>query len=276
MPLHIINIMPEGPELKIICDNLNNYLSNKSIHKLTINSGRYFPESRHPEHYQDFINSLPLRIIDISVKGKLLYFILENNWIILNTMGMSGKWTKHHQNHCHITLEYDNGKTLWFCDIRRFGTIKFLKSIEQLDKKLKSLGPDMLSGDVTFEDFEKIAQKYPNKYVTQFMMDQKIISGCGNYIKAESLYRAMISPHKKMNQINNKDLLTLFNQIKYVINASYQSQGATIANFENVDKETGGFTFLVYGRNTDDFGHTIIHETTQDGRTTHWVEEIQA
>ena len=35
-----------------------------------------------------------------------------------------------------------------------------------------------------------------------------------------------------MNQINNKDLLTLFNQIKYVINASYQSHGATIANLK--------------------------------------------
>ena len=84
----------------------------------------------------------------------------------------------------------------------------------------------------------------------------------------------MLSPHK-MNQINNEDLLILYNQIKYVINASYQSQGATIANFENIDKETGGFTFLVYGRDTDDFGHTVIHETTPDGRMTHWVQELQ-
>ena len=267
--------MPEGPELKIICDNLVNHLSEKSIEKLNINSGRYFPETRHPEHYQDFVNSLPLRIINISVKGKLIYFILENDWIILNTMGMSGKWTKHHQNHCHITLEYDNGKKLWFCDVRRFGTIKFLRSMDQLDKKLKSLGPDMLSEDVSFETFQKIAQKYPNKYVTQFIMDQKIISGCGNYIKSEVLYRSMLSPHKKMSQIIEEDLLLLYNQIKHVINASYQSQGATIANFENVDKETGSFTFLVYGRNTDNFGHQVIRETTPDGRTTHWVQELQ-
>ena len=267
--------MPEGPELKIICNNLNHYLAHKSIEKLEINSGRYFPETRHPENYQEFINSLPLNIIDISVKGKLLYFILENNWIILNTMGMSGKWTKHYQKHCHVTLEYDNGNKLWFCDMRRFGTIKFLRSIDQLDKKLKSIGPDMLSDNVTFQDFKSIAEKYPNKYVTQFIMDQKIISGCGNYIKSESLYRSMLSPHKKMNQINNEDLLILYNQIKYVINASYQSQGATIANFENIDKETGGFTFLVYGRDTDDFGHTVIHEITPDGRMTHWVQELQ-
>ena len=44
---------------------------------------------------------------------------------------------------------------------------------------------------------------------------------------------------------------------------------------ENIDKETGGFTFLVYGRDTDDFGHTVIHETTPDGRMTHWVQELQ-
>ena len=32
----------------------------------------------------------------------------------------------------------------------------------------------MLSDNVTFQDFKSIAEKYPNKYVTQFIMDQKL------------------------------------------------------------------------------------------------------
>ena len=74
MPLHIIiNIMPEGPELKIICDNLNNYLSNKSIHKLTIKWQIFQP--RHPEHYQDFINSLPLVLLIFLSKVNYILFL---------------------------------------------------------------------------------------------------------------------------------------------------------------------------------------------------------
>ena len=35
------------------------------------------------------------------------------------------------------------------------------------------------------------------------------------------------------------------------------------------------FTFKVYQRSKDSNGYNVIQETTKDGRTTHWVKEIQ-
>lgn len=116
--------MPEGPELKVLCDGLKNILENNILSDIEILSGRYLLPEKKPQLLDDLISFLPLKIKEINVKGKLLYFILENNWVILNTMGMSGSWTKVFRKHCHIEFTYNDIDKIWFCDPRRFGTIK--------------------------------------------------------------------------------------------------------------------------------------------------------
>ena len=270
--------MPEGPELKLACDNLNQLLKDSEITDIKILSGRYYPEDRNPDDFDNLKQLLPLKIKEINVKGKLLYFILENNWVILNTFGMSGRWTKHMSKHCHIELTYNNDSSIWFCDTRRFGTIKILKNIDLLDKKLRSLGPDMLNSDIDQEEFIKILNKHKNKNITKVLMNQSIVSGIGNYIKSESLYRAGISPYNKVDQISTDKLNLLYNEIRKVMRESYQSQGATISTYLNIDDQKGGysFEFKVYMKDIDEHGYKIIREKTEDGRTSHWVKELQS
>ena len=269
--------MPEGPELKITCDNLNKLLNGKEMIELNILSGRYFQQDKRPDNYNELQNMLPLKIKEINVKGKLLYFILENNWVLLNTMGMSGRWTNTYQKHCHIELKYDSNKIIWFCDPRRFGTIKILTSNECLNKKLSTLGPDMLNSDILFEDFSKILRKHNNKNITKILMNQSVISGCGNYIKSESLYRSKISPHNLIKDIDDERLEKLFIELRKVMKESYLSQGATISTYYDVNDKKGEykFNFLVYGRKCDNSNNEIIREKTPDGRTSHWVKQIQ-
>ena len=269
--------MPEGPELKVIRDNLRIILNNKKIIELNIISGRYFPTERNPDNYEEIKILFPLNLKEINVKGKLLYFILENNWILLNTMGMSGRWTKTFQKHCHIELKYDDDNKLWFCDPRRFGTLKILKNIDCLDKKLSTLGPDILSSNILFQDFSNIMRKHNKKNITKILMNQSIISGCGNYIKSESLYRSGISPHNMIENIDENKLQKLFIELKKVMLESYESQGATISTYYDIDDNKGKykFRFLVYGRDYDDFNNKVIRHKTPDGRTSHWVKEVQ-
>ena len=59
------------------------------------------------------------------------------------------------------------------------------------------------------------------------------------------------------------------------MNESYLSKGATISTYYNIDEKKGVFKFKVYGKEKDDLGNIIIKEKTDDGRTSHWVKEIQ-
>ena len=139
--------MPEGPEVKTVCDNLQ-YLINNKLSKLSILSGRYSKNNNLPQYFEQLNSKLPLLIKKIDVKGKLLYFILENDWVILNTFGMSGRWTQTYQKHNHLEILINNETKLWFCDPRCFGTIKILTNLIDLQKKLSSLGPDILNSKI--------------------------------------------------------------------------------------------------------------------------------
>ncbi len=109
-------------------------------------------------------------------------------------------------------------------------------------------------------------------------MDQKIISGVGNYIKSEALYRAGISPHHAVSEISQQKLEDLCVWIKAICKRSYEQGGATLSTYTDMDNNPGNFvfSFFVYRKETDPLGNAVIHEVTPDGRMTHWVPEIQS
>ena len=108
-------------------------------------------------------------------------------------------------------------------------------------------------------------------------MNQNVISGVGNYIKAESLWYSRINPHAIIKDLTDENLVILEKAIKFVINKSYDEQGASIQSYYTFDGESGNATqgFVVYGKDKDYNGHNVIKEETLDKRTTHWVKERQ-
>ena len=148
---------------------------------------------------------------------------------------------------------------------------------ELMGKLQKDLGPDILNEEVTFADWQQRFRKVNHYNVTKAMMNQKVVSGIGNYIKAEALYRAGISPHRTVESLSDAELQDLYRCSLWVIKASYEARGATIRNYEMPDGSKGDFKFKfqVYAQETDPSGRTVIRDKTPDGRTTHWVKEIQ-
>jgi len=193
-----------------------------------------------------------------------------------NTLGMTGGWTTKNSKYEKVKFSFqDMEKELTFYDIRNFGTIKFSSSKSELKRKLASIGYDMLSSPPGLLIFKNLIHKNGNENITKFLMNQKYISGIGNYIKSEALYAAKISPYRLCSSLSHDDCERLYNAIIFIINASYNSGGATIKNYLNFNGEIGAFTFKVYGLRTDPYGNSVVTCTTKDGRTTHWVPEMQ-
>jgi formamidopyrimidine-DNA glycosylase len=53
------------------------------------------------------------------------------------------------------------------------------------------------------QNFIEKLDKYPKKTLPEILMDQKMFSGIGNYIKSECLYRAKLNPHRTVNSISH-------------------------------------------------------------------------
>ncbi len=238
-------------------------------------SGRYANHGP-PPGFDDILHELPMKIAGAGCHGKFIFMIFENGWTAWNTLGMSGTWSRSLGRHSRIKLLLEDGP-VFFNDVRNFGTLKFIKGKDFLIDKLNSLGPDMLNEDVENDLFLSRIRMCKRKTVAQAIMDQSVIAGVGNYLKAEALYISKISPHRPCESLSDQEVVILNESIKKTIRSSYETGGATISTYTGFEGEIGEYSqrFLVYNQKTDPHGNVVIKEKTKDGRTTHWVPEIQ-
>ena len=267
-------VMPEGPECRTVADGLNVRLSGKKITGVNVISGRY---SRHgdPDGMTDFLSALPAKVVGANCHGKFIFVVLDNGWNIWCTLGMTGSWRTTQSDHSRVEVVAEDG-SVFFTDMRNFGTLSFVKGVVPLMQKIGKLGPDMLVKDLTDDEFGKRIGK-SEKTIAEVVMDQSVIAGVGNYLKAECLYFAKISPHRSCNSLTDVEITALNTAIRSTIRMSYRMGGTTIKNYTNINGVVGQYSsrFAVYSQKKDPLGNPVIKEKTQDGRMTHWVPNIQ-
>jgi len=274
--------MPEGPEVKVIGSQLDRILSGKKLENIAIHGGRYEKHGA-PEGWDLIaknIKSTELIIRSIETKGKLIYWKLSNGWYLLNTLGMSGCWRKQNSKHCDVSFSYetDEGdvKRIYFKDQRHFGTLKFVDQ-DGMAKKLRSIGPDVLTRDFTLEKMKALFTKNTHWSLPKLLMNQRKISGIGNYLKCEILYAAKLSPHRKLSSLTDLEIESLYGYCRSIPLASLAKKGVSIRDYVTPDDSEGSFQFSlkVYMKKKDPVGNKVKKEQTEDKRTTHWVPEVQ-
>ncbi len=270
--------MPEGPEVRRMAEGLAKRIVGKDLTEAEILGGKWLKkEPTGIDIIRQSLSKGPLRVEWVKVKGKFIYAKM-GNLFMWNTLGMSGGWRDLRGKHSHFVLRLSDSSEVFFEDVRRFGNISFHSDPDEIQKKLDGAGPDMLNSEVSFSEFYARLSKSPNKNICKAIMDQKVISGVGNYIKSEALYRAGISPHLKISEIPQDRMEKLCEWIKTIIRTSYEQGGATLATYTDMDNNHGDFVFSfhVYRKDKDPLGNTVLHEVTEDGRMTHWVSEMQS
>lgn len=270
--------MPEGPEVKRIVEKLNKSFAGKTMTSLEVIDSNY-KRTQMRDEVDEFIASMPHNIDQIQCKGKFIYWTLDGGrWHIWQTLGMSGSW-RYRNSSRGVRLSITAGdETIYYRDTRKFGTFKFFQNnAEGLQKKLNTLGPDMLNEPVPDDLFITRLRKVNHYNVCKAIMNQRVISGVGNYIKAEALYKAKIYPHAIVEDLSDENLRALNREIKSVIYSAFKKKGASFRDYVMPDGDIGtySFKFEVYSKSADPYMNRVIREETPDKRTTHWVAEVQ-
>lgn len=269
--------MPEGPEVRRYADFLESKIRGKRLVCVEIVSGRYKKHGPFSGY-----EKIPLNIIIRGVEcyGKLLYIsLIDENDIetfLLSTLGMSGAWQSKPTKHNRVTLRLHDGSSVYYNDIRNFGTLKYV-SLDELQNKIDKMGLDVLQYTWDSDKFNHKMNKKPNKTIAEFLMDQSMCAGIGNYLKAEILYECQISPHRLVKDIPYSERQNLLRVMTKITRMSYQYGGATISTYRDGNGKEGLYNrrFAVYNQKTDLHGNPVIREQTKDKRTTHWVPNIQ-
>lgn len=280
--------MPEGVEVRVITDQLRKYLTGKRVIRVDVVSGRYL-RNGDPEGLSVFRESLPSEFFEINCKGKFTWFRFLPDHFMFVTLGMTGTWQvrvpgeRSEHERLSFTLESTDPITgrmtesvLAFVDVRNFGTVKFSRNEKELDKKLLTLGWDPLVNPIQVNRMI-LTKSTRKKTISEVLLDQSVFAGVGNYIKSESLYRAKISPWKRVSDFSATEWNRLCASVKEVMDESLAAGGTTIRDYRNVEGKSGTFQekLRVYGRDVDPLGNRITKEETPDGRSTYWVPKIQ-
>ena len=267
--------MPEGAEVKLFGESLARTIAGKNLSPINVLSGRYLKKDL--EGIDLMRARLPTRVVGVGVHGKFLYWVVENDVFLYSTLGMTGHWSNVPTKHARVEFLFSDGTKVYFNDQRNFGTLKLVPGRNGLINKLKTLGPDMLSMDVDVDLFRASVSRKNKWTISKAIMDQSVIAGVGNYVKAESLYLAQISPNRKVSELTDTDYANLNNAIKAVLSEAYKRNGASFDTYKDFKGEEGQYTqrFAVYNQKQDPYGNEVIKEKTDDGRTTHWVPALQ-
>ena len=298
--------MPEVIELRRYRDYLNSLLTEKELLELTIIGGRYL---RHGSFalYDEIVKNLPLRVEGVFTKGKFMYIAFHGNNIYLSiTLGLQGGFTSiqldgEQEYYFPIASDYENFNqakvtnykknaikhrnillrtrthNIYFYDVLNYGTLKGVLQ-DGLDKKLKDLGPDIL--DVSSDEFQTQLQlhKNNNKFIANVLLDQKVLSGIGNYLRSDILWLSRISPYRLTKDLTTNDICNIWKNCKLLtwgeydfdegVRRKYYSKKSLIPKHYNR-------LFFVYHQERDIYNNLVIHEKITKDRTIHWVKEVQ-
>ena len=265
--------MPEVPECTYLTNNLSKNLKGKKLNNIKFISGRYVHHS-YPDNYNKFKKSLPLKCTDITNKGKVIFFHFENGWYMISKLGMTGWWyLDSFTPKEDIVFNFSKNTKLSYLDYRNFGTITFTNKKELIDKELNQLAPDILSKTTTFSIIKNrinyLSPTTKNKNIEDIITNQRLImSGIGNYLKAEVLYDAKISPLRTIKSLSIDDWKQIFTSSKKIVKYMYNA-----LEKDNLEYYTN--SMKIYGRKIDPLGNPIIRHKTKTNRSTYWVPAIQ-
>jgi formamidopyrimidine-DNA glycosylase len=116
-------------------------------------------------------------------------------------------------HHGHIWFFFENGP-LVFSDMRNFGNITWTDNHQETIDYLHNLGPDPLVEDLTPQWWDKIKKTIkPTKFIADSLLDQSFVSGIGNYLRSEILWKAGIYPGKSWGDLSEDELDRFYHAI---------------------------------------------------------------
>jgi len=278
--------VPELPEVETVCRFMRAALVGETIEAVEVVPDEIVLSGAEPS----VIESVLLRqtVESIGRKGKF-WWIVTSGGTLCGHLGMAG-WVRelgeptirlreHGQaplddesgrpRFLKLLITGSNGRRIAMTDGRRLSRLWLAKDASA-DSRIKSLGPDALSemppvGTLVASLRKK---KAPIKAV---LLDQKYLSGVGNWLADECLYQAKIAPARLANTLNVTEVETLRAKLLEILQ---------FACDVGADKDRFPEDWMFHARWDGHRGvpqiggHEIVRETVA-GRTTAWVPSLQ-
>ena len=145
------------------------------------------------------------------------------------------------------SLELDDGRSLYFVDVRKFGRLEL---VEGADPGLEELGPEPLGEEFGIEWFRD-QLRARRRAIKPLLLDQSFIAGLGNIYVDEALHRARVHPLRRSDRIPRATSEELRLHIRETLEEAIRREGSSFDAFYRTPEGRPGsyqHQFQVYGR----------------------------
>ena len=139
--------------------------------------------------------------------------------------------------HLRAVWTLDDGRCLYFDDVRRFGRIAVVAAAEYHSlATLAALGPEPFDDSFTAEYLRAQINSSKRCIKTQ-LLAQRVVAGLGNIYVDEALWRSQVHPAaKRLTVMQSKKLR---DDIRDVLSAAINNGGTTLRNYRDAAGATG-------------------------------------
>jgi formamidopyrimidine-DNA glycosylase len=247
--------VPELPEVETVRQGLAKWVTGRTIRAVEVHHPRAI--RRHLPGDAHFIAMLTGRtIVDVSRRGKYLWFPLDSGDAIIGHLGMSGQLLMQpaeaaDEKHLRIRFTFtDDGPELRFVDQRTFGGLAVSEAGAELPDEIAHIARDPM--DPLFADEDFVARlRGKRTEVKRALLDQTLISGVGNIYADEALWRARLHGARPTDQLTRPAVRRLLGHVRDVLGEALIAGGTSFDElYVNVNGESGYFdrSLNAYGR----------------------------
>jgi endonuclease VIII len=305
--------MSEGPEVKIIADELSAVLLGREI------VGAYGKGIK-AEIKSDLVGT---KVNNIETFGKNIVISFSSKMFLRNHMMMWGKWRIYERTLFDQGLAHPPPRSRWYrkgkadkdrrtkssivdvenqVDVRKDSRIRlvlltashaavqfngpviqFLHKHPSSASPIALLGPDPLNNKKKYDKnlVVKRLEERQEKLVSDLLLDQTFVAGVGNKYKSEILFQVKLCPFIRASELSRSKKVRLTNQIYKTLLFGYHNNGRTKSaqsKGEEKDKWTARYwVFRRAGRLCWTCGISNIQmDRKRTRRVTYWCPNCQS
>lgn len=244
--------MPELPEVETVARDLARQLEG---HRIVAVERLDWPRMVEvPADPAGFAAALAGRtIVAVGRRAKWLLLHLDADLTLALHLRMSGAVyvppaDEAPDKHVHLIVRLDDGRALYFRDMRKFGRARLLDAagLAALDA---AHGPEPLEEAFTPAVLaERLAGR--STRLKPLLLDQAVVAGLGNIYVDEALWLSRLHPERPAAGLGRKEVEALHAAIREVLTLSIARRGSTFRDYRTGYGEAGGNQafFNVYAR----------------------------
>lgn len=216
--------MPEGPEIKRAADQIAKAIVDRPTTEL-------FFAFAHLKPYEAVLTGQT--VLSVKPRGKALLIGFENRFSIYSHNQLYGRWEI---RAAHSYPETKRQLRLAIHNEKKSALLYSASDIEVLDEMsialhpfLSNIGPDVLDEATSIAQIVDRFQskRFYRRSLTALLLDQKFLSGLGNYLRSEILFVAKVHPTLRPIDCTLEQVTQLATASIAVTQQSYETGGIT-------------------------------------------------